>query len=88
MFRMWCKIIKDNHLLSDTVVSYEDPNMSRTSKVLTGLNEACHTFDLAVPLWLDPTIEDFRRHSKTRFRADNFVEEIDFDYLEIQVIEE
>ena len=33
-------------------------------------------------------INDFRRHAKTRFRQDSFVEEIDFDYLEIQVIEE
>ena len=31
---------------------------------------------------------DFKRHSKTRFYQDNFVETVDFDYLEIQVIEE
>ena len=36
--------------------------------------------------------EETRTHkvfdAKTRFRQDSFVEEIDFDYLEIQVIEE
>ena len=31
---------------------------------------------------------DFKRFSKVRFRQDNFFEAIDFDYLEIQVIEE
>ena len=31
---------------------------------------------------------DFKKHSKTRFYQDNFIEQIDFDYLEIQVIEE
>ena len=30
----------------------------------------------------------FKRHSKTRFRQDSFIEHIEFDYLEIQVIEE
>jgi len=31
---------------------------------------------------------DFKRHSKTRFYQDSFIEQIEFDYLEIQVIEE
>ncbi len=34
------------------------------------------------------THKDFKRHSKTRFTKDSFIEHIDFDYLEIQVIEE
>jgi len=33
-------------------------------------------------------IADFKRHNKTRFTQDSFVESIDFDYLEIQIIEE
>ena len=33
-------------------------------------------------------IEEFKRHDKTRFRQDNFIESIEFDYLEIHVIEE
>ena len=30
----------------------------------------------------------FKKHGKARFYQDNFIEQIDFDYLEIQVIEE
>jgi hypothetical protein len=52
------------------------------------MEEACGRFDLAVPIWLDANVAEFKRHSKTRFGSDNFVEEIEFDYLEIQVIEE
>ena len=29
-----------------------------------------------------------RRHAKARFYQDSFIEQIDFDFLEIQVIEE
>ena len=29
-----------------------------------------------------------KRHDKARFYQDNFIEHIEFDYLEIQVIEE
>ena len=88
MFRMWCKIFKDNHLLQDIVIVQDNPDKSRTAKVLDSLNEACHAMDLAVPVWLDSTIAEFKRHAKARFLADNFIEQVEFDYLEIHVIEE
>ena len=88
MFRMWCKIFKENRLLKDVVIIKDNTEQSRTSKVLESLEDACKQFDLATPIWLDATINDFRRHDKTRFTSDNFIEEIDFDYLEIHVIEE
>lgn len=87
MFRLWGKIWQDNHLLKDTV--YEnDTDVNRTKKVFDGLEEICNRFDLAVPVWLDLNIRDFKRHSKTRFSQDSFIEQIEFDYLEIHVIEE
>lgn len=88
MFRMWCKIFKDNHMLRDIVIENDDPSMTRTKKVFAAIEETCHSFDLAIPIWLESTIEDFRRHDKVRFLQDSFLEQIDFDYLEIHVIEE
>ena len=87
MFRLWGKIWKDNHMIKDTVIC-DDSEDTRTHKIFHALQEICYDFDLANPIWLDKTINDFKRHSKTRFYQDNFVETIDFDYLEIQVIEE
>ncbi len=87
MFRLWGKIWKENRLLCDTVISNDTPD-SRTHKVFDALHSLCMTFDLSEPLWLDSNIAEFKRHSKTRFRQDSFIESIDFDYLEIHVIEE
>lgn len=87
MFRLWAKLLKDNHLLKDTVI-IDDREDTRTHKVFQALEDVCYEFDLGKPIWLDSNINDFKRHSKTRFSKDNFVEEISFDYLEIQVIEE
>ena len=87
MFRVWGKIFKDNHMLRDTVVC-DDSDDTRTHKVMRELEEMCYTFDLGKPIWLESNIRDFQRHAKTRFHQDSFVEEIDFDYLEFQVIEE
>lgn len=87
MFRLWGKVMKSNHLLKDMV--YCDSNdLNRTRKVYKGLEEMCQEFDLEHPMWLQTTIRDFQRQSKCRFTRDCFIEDIDFDYLEIQVIEE
>lgn len=88
MFRMWGKIFKDNRLVKDTVIIYKDSNMTRTQKVYASLEDICYEFDLEKPMWLESTKMDFLYHSKARFTSDNFIESIDFDYLEIQVIEE
>ncbi len=87
MFRLWAKEFKDNHLIKDTVVE-DDSSDTRTHKVFHALDEVCIRFDLSKPIWLDSTIQDFKRHDKTRFSQDNFIETIDFDFLEIHVIEE
>ncbi len=87
MFRLWAKIFKDNRMLKDTVI--EDAGAdTRTHKIFRALDEICYQFDLGKPIWLDATVNEFKRHAKTRFTQDSFIETIDFDYLEIQVIEE
>ena len=43
---------------------------------------------LSEPMWFDSNIADFKRHSKVRFTSDNFIDDIDFSYMEVQVIEE
>lgn len=87
MFRLWAKIFKNNHMLQDTCIVNAGDD-TRTHKVFQALGEVCLQFDLGKPIWLDKTILEFKRHRKARFTQDNFIEEIDFDYLEIQVIEE
>ncbi len=87
MFRLWAKIFKDNHLLQDTVI-INDSADTRTHKIFRALDDVCYQFDLSKPIWLDATIAEFKRHDKARFTQDNFIEGIEFDYLEIQVIEE
>lgn len=87
MFRLWGKEFKDNRMVRDTVIC-EDNDDTRTHKIFRALDAICYEFDLSKPIWLDANIEEFRRHDKTRFTQDNFVDSIDFDYLEIHIIEE
>ena len=88
MFRVWGKIFKENHLIKDITIENPAADMSRTSKVYQALDDICYEFDLEKPIWLDSTVKEFKYHDKARFTQDNFIESVDFDFLEIQVIEE
>lgn len=87
MFRLWAKEFKDTRMLRDMMVE-DDSSDTRTHKVFNAIDKICYEFDLGRPIWLDKNIAEFKRLSKTRFERDSFIESVDFDYLEIHVIEE
>jgi len=87
MFRLWAKMMKDNRLMKDTLIC-DDTNETRTHKVFHAIESVCYEFDLEKPIWLNNTVKEFKKNGKARFYQDNFVEQIDFDFLEIHVIEE
>lgn len=87
MFRLWAKEFKNNRMLKDLTVENGSDD-TRTHKVLGAVEEACLAFDLEQPIWLDANVSEFSRLARTRFTQDNFIETIEFDFLEIQVIEE
>lgn len=87
MFKLWVKEIKDNHLLKDTTIC-DTGNDTRTHKIFNSISKACYEFDITVPIWLDKNIQEFKSLSKTRFSQDSFIESVEFDYLEIQILEE
>ena len=88
MFRLWAKIITSGKIVKNMTIENSDSSLNRTKKIFHAIDEACYAYDLSKPLWLDKNISEFKKNSKTRFTKDNFVDEIDFDFLEIEVIEE
>lgn len=85
--KIWFKKYADTRLIGDITIENEEYE-TRTHKVFQALEDACLHFDLAKPIWLESNIREFKNHSKTKFRQANFIEEIEFDYLEMQVLEE
>ncbi|MBQ2032241.1 MAG: hypothetical protein II483_08570 [Lachnospiraceae bacterium] len=87
MFRLWAKMWKENRLLRDMTVE-DDSGANRTKKVFDAVEKVCVAWDLPKPIWLQANIRDFKHRAKTRFGQDSFIEHVDFDWLEIHVIEE
>ena len=86
--RIWFKLMKDTRLLQDITVTVDQADMTRTKKIFYALEQACCKLDLSQPIWLDRNITEFKRHNRTRFRQDSFIETIAFDFLEMHIIEE
>ena len=87
MFRLWGKMIASNRILKDEVVELAS-NDTRTHLVFAALEQLCYDWDLEKPIWLDNNIREFQRSSHTRFTPDSFIEAVDFDYIEIRILEE
>ncbi len=85
--RIWFKEWHNNRMIRDTVVE-DFSEDTRTHKVFRALETACRELDLSVPIWLESNANEFKKSAKTRFRQDSFIEELDFSFLEMQVIEE
>lgn len=85
--RIWFKMMKNTHLVKDMTIADESEE-TRTHKIFGALDSVCYEFDLEKPIWLDANVAEFKHHAKTRFTKDNFIEQIDFDFLEMHVIEE
>ncbi|MBQ6661238.1 MAG: hypothetical protein IJM57_07440 [Lachnospiraceae bacterium] len=87
MFRLWAKMWKENHLLRDMTVE-DDSADNRTKKVFRAVETVCEAWDLPKPIWLASNVKDFKQRARTRFGPDSYIEQVDFDWLEIHVIEE
>lgn len=93
MFRLWGKIIKNNRIISDQVFELNTrdlsvKNLSLEEKIDQGLESLCYQFDIQKPMWFNDANKDFSLVGKTRFTGQHFMESIDFDCFEIEVIED
>jgi len=87
MFRLWGKIMKDNEMVTDHVFELTNMTLSEEDKVKEGMEAICYHFDIGKPMWFSDNYNDYNLVGKTRFMEHHFIESINFDYFEIEVIE-
>lgn len=87
MLRLWGKLIKRNKIVRH-MEAVADNTGSYQEELKKCITEICYTFDIQKPYWLPKNLEEYNKYKRTSFNQDNFIEEIVFDKLEIEVIEE
>lgn len=87
MYRVWGKKIKHNKIVADYVSINDNPNQDEAKKLILAVEDICQKFDLSQPYWLEDHQLDILKYGRTHFKEEHFIETIDFDELEIEIIE-
>lgn len=82
MTRLWIRLIRD-HRIS---VQATAPCVPGEEKDV--LIELCKQEDLPCPLWLSKHEKEYASFRRTFFRPEHFIEEVDFDRLEIEFLDD
>lgn len=87
MYRLWAKIIKKGRIIESIDIN-NDKEISLDQKRKECFEEICYKLDLSIPLWLDKHSKEFKDFKRVTFLPDDFIDDIDFDKLEIDLIDD
>ncbi len=87
MYRLWGKIIKKDHIIESLDVSTEK-DASIDIKRKECFEKICYKLDLSIPMWLEKHTKEFNKFKRATFFADDFIDDVDFDKLEIDLIDD
>lgn len=88
MYRLWGKIMKNNEMIDDQVFESTESHLDSDEKLKQGVEALCYHFDLQRPMWFADNTDGIKKIGKTQFLNHHFIENITFDYFEIEVIED
>ena len=85
MAKLWLKIIKNNRMIRDiTLDSLEDRDEKmELDQLRPEIARACNELDVEFPVVVEANRREFARRQRTVFREDSFIQETDFDKLEV-----
>lgn len=86
--KLWGKIINKNNIIKNHIIELNIDKLTDIKLLSEGIEALCNHFDISNPIWMSKNTADIDLISKTRFNAQHFIEEIDFDCFEIEVIHE
>ena len=84
MFRIWAKVLKEDHIEKQTV--YEREEKFAYAHFFRYLADICDELDIPTPVLLKAHIFNYAKFNHTVFRGRDFTESIDFDKLLLENI--
>ena len=82
MPRLWIKTIEKHKIARQCTVPCVIAEVEET------LVEACREMDLPAPIWLNKQLKEFDSFRHTSFLPENFIEEVGFQKLEIEYLDD
>lgn len=82
MARLWAKIIRNHRIYRQATAE------CAWGDVDDALTELCRDFDIPKPLWLEKHGREFDSFRRTVFLPEHFMEEVPFQRLEIEFLDD
>ena len=82
MSRLWVRVIRDHR------IEQQDTCPCAPGEENAALTELCKKFDIPRPIWLPKHEREYDSFRRTAFTSEHFVEEIPFDRLEIEFLDD
>ena len=82
MSRLWARLIRRGRI--ERQATYE----CAFEDVDEALTELCREFDIPRPLWLEKHQREYHEFQRTRFLPEHFMEDISFQRLEIEYLDD
>jgi len=88
MIRLWGLIRKNNKRIKDMVAECSDPGLTEEEQLFQCIQKICYDFDIQRPMWLPKNQREYNEYRRVVLNQDNFIETIDFDALELELLED
>ena len=82
MSRLWVRLIRHHRIVKQDTIDCAWGDEQEA------LREVCARQDVPVPMWLGKHEREYAEFRHTAFTADHFVEEIGFDRMEIEFLDD
>lgn len=79
MIRIWAKLIKNGKIVKQYV--YEREGLTDYSMFFDYVKDICESLDCPTPVLIKTHLFNYAKYNNVRFKADDFVEKINFDKL-------
>ena len=86
--RIWAKVLTEHKIMRETVREFSSARPSDMEGWSVVLHELCQDVDLCRPVILRKHVNDLKQFSRVVFKPADFIETVDFDEFEIEVLSE
>lgn len=83
--KVWGRVRRNNKTVAECVIEIAAKSSAEIEDWCEPIGEICHEMDLSRPIILEKHIADFNKFSHANFNPTDFVEQVMFDGLEIEL---
>ena len=86
--RIWAKVLTEHKIMRETVREFSSARPSDMEGWSALLHDLCQDLDLCRPVILRKHVNDLARFSRVVFKPADFIETVDFDEFELEILSE